>query len=132
MKGLDTNVIVRFLVGDHPEQSQKVYNLFKLAEQTGKVLYVPLLVLLEVIWVLESAYHIPRKDVIESISDLASMPILKFESERVVWQFLAESSNCNNDLSDILIGCAARDAGCEAVMTFDKKAARMDLFELVQ
>lgn len=132
MKALDTNILIRFLVADDLGQSEKVYHLFRTAEQTRQVFYVPLVVLLEVIWVLESAYHISRADIIESIEELLSMPILKFDSETVVRHFLSEATSSNNDLSDVLIGCAARGAGCDAVVTFDKKAARLDLFELLK
>ncbi|HDM77459.1 MAG TPA: PIN domain-containing protein, partial [Deltaproteobacteria bacterium] len=60
MKGIDTNILIRFLVGDDELQAKTVYNLFKRAEAEKKELFVPLLVMLELIWVLESVYDIPR------------------------------------------------------------------------
>lgn len=58
MKALDTNVLIRFLVQDDVNQADK---LFSKAEQNKEVLFVPLLVVLEVIWVLQSAYSVTRK-----------------------------------------------------------------------
>ena len=56
MNAIDTNVLVRFLVNDDPVQSAEVRQLFAIAERERAMFYVALLVLLETIWVLESAY----------------------------------------------------------------------------
>jgi len=68
MKALDTNVVVRFLVGDDQAQAQKVYLLFKEAEKYKQEFYISILVVLEVIWVIESVYHIRRDELLASIS----------------------------------------------------------------
>ncbi len=87
MKGVDTNILVRFLTGDDELQTQKIYKLFKDTELEKKELFVSLLVVLELIWVLESAYKVSRNEILESLSDLISMPILKFENFTVLQQF---------------------------------------------
>ena len=80
MKGIDTNILVRFLVGDDEKQAKKVYVMFKKAETEKKELFVPVLVVLELIWVLESAYGISRSEILDSIDSLLLMPIFKFEN----------------------------------------------------
>lgn len=57
MKGLDTNILVRFLVRDDEAQAETIYKRFKQAESDKEVLFVPLLVVLETVWVLESVYE---------------------------------------------------------------------------
>ena len=54
MKALDTNVRVRFRGRDDTRQANIVYRTFKEAEESKDALFVPLLVVLEVFWVLES------------------------------------------------------------------------------
>ena len=88
MKGIDTNILVRFLVGDDEGQAQKVYRIFKDAEQKKEELFVPLPVVLELMWVLESVYTIERGSVIEALRELLLMPILKFEHLSAVQQCL--------------------------------------------
>lgn len=132
MKGVDTNILIRFLIGDDELQAKKVYNLFKKAESEKKELFVPMLVLLELIWVLESVYEIARTDILESIHDLTLMPILKFEQLSAVQQFTHDAPGNRYDLSDLLIAYSARSQGCEVVITFDKKASQFDLFELAE
>lgn len=129
MKGLDANILVRFLVGDDSNQAAAVYSLFKAAEAEKKELFVSLLVLLELIWVLEAVYDIQRTEILDSIQDLTLMPILKFERHALVQQFINAARGNNCDLSDLLIACSAKTYGCEKIITFDKKAARHELFE---
>jgi predicted nucleic-acid-binding protein len=133
MKGIDTNILIRFLIRDNDQQALKVYNLFKDAEERKKELFVPLLVVLEVIWVLESVYAIPRALLLDSLNDLTLMPILKFEQHTTVQHFIKAAQKKNShDLSDLLIAHSARFSGCDKVVTFDKTASKNDLFELVQ
>ncbi|MFK5925357.1 MAG: type II toxin-antitoxin system VapC family toxin [Desulfuromusa sp.] len=131
MKAIDTNILVRFLVGDDELQARKVYNIFKQAESNKKKLFVPLLVVLELIWVLESAYKIRQREIIDSISELLLMPILKFEHLSVLQQFTKNAPVTKYDLSDLLIAYSAVEQGCELTFTFDKKASKFKLFELV-
>lgn len=132
MKGIDTNILVRFLVGDDHDQAFVVYNLFKEVELNKNELFVPLLVVLELLWVLESAYKIERDSIIDSLSDLVLMPILKFENLEAIQKFIIAAKNSKYDLSDLLIAEAASAYGCDTVFTFDKKASKYSLFELIQ
>jgi predicted nucleic-acid-binding protein len=70
MKALDTNILVRFLVSDDERQSEAVYRLFRRAESEKMVFFVPFLVILETIWVLEAAYQISRADILDAINDI--------------------------------------------------------------
>ncbi|MEA3359670.1 MAG: type II toxin-antitoxin system VapC family toxin [Thermodesulfobacteriota bacterium] len=132
MKGIDTNVLIRFLVGDDEQQAKKVYNVFKKAELDKKELFVPLLVMLELIWVLESVYEIPKTEILDAISELLLMPILKFERQSILQLFIQAAQGNKYDLSDLLIAYSAKSQGCETVITFDRKASRLKLFELLK
>ena len=131
MKAIDTNVLVRFLVNDDPAQADLVRKRFQQAEQQREVLFIPLLVVLETIWVLGFAYGVNRSEIIEVLSDLLMLPILDFEN-RIALQGALSSAPCNQfDLSDLLIAEVARQADCKTVLTFDKKAAKGVMFELL-
>ena len=132
MKAVDTNILVRFLVGDDEFQAEKVYTIFKKAESDKKVLFVPLLVVLEMIWVLESVYEISRAAILETISDLLLMPILKFDQQPALQQFVHSAQGNTYDLPDLLIANSAKEKGCKAIITFDKKASKFKLFELAK
>jgi len=132
MKGVDTNILIRFLTGDDEQQTKKVHKIFKDAESEKKEFFVPLVVVLELIWVLESVYEISRTEILESISDLSLMPILKFEHRTALEQFLCSAQGNKFDLSDLLIAYVAKINGCETVLTFDKKASKFNLFEMIK
>ncbi len=132
MKAIDTNILIRFLVGDDELQANKAYSILKKAESEKKELFVPLLVVLEMIWVLESAYNNSRAEILDSIGDLVLMPIFKFEQPSALQQLVHSAKGNKYDLSDLLIAHSAKANGCDVVITFDKKAAHFKLFELVK
>ncbi|MFO8049735.1 MAG: type II toxin-antitoxin system VapC family toxin [Desulfosudaceae bacterium] len=131
MKALDTNVLIRFLTRDDEEQAEAVYTIFKRAETGRKPLFVPLVVALEVVWVLESVYDVARKDVLASFESLLLMPILEFEDHAAIRRFIALGRESKIDLADLLIAAAAQSSGCKVILTFDKAAAKSNLFELI-
>jgi predicted nucleic-acid-binding protein len=132
MKAIDTNILVRFLTGDDERQAKKVYSIFKKAETEKIELFVPLLVVLEMIWILEFVYEAARAEILDAIGDLLLMPIFKFDQQPAIQQFIHSAQGNKYDLSDLLIAHSAKINGCEAVLTFDKKASTFNLFELVK
>lgn len=131
MKAIDTNVLVRFLVNDDRAQAEQVRQLFAAAEQQRDVFFVPLLVLLETIWVLESAYQVQREDLIDALGDLLLMPVLQFEQREAVHAMVSRAKGNTMDLPDALIAHSALAQGCDAVLTFHQKAARGEGFALL-
>jgi predicted nucleic-acid-binding protein len=131
MKALDTNVLVRFLVKDDAVQAQQVYNLFKQAENDQQRLFVPMLVVLETIWVLQAVYGVDNADILAALNDLLLMPVLLFEAQPVLHTFIGAATGNNFDLADLLIAHSARGLNCDSVLTFDKKAAKFSGFELI-
>jgi len=132
MKALDTNVLVRFLVRDDEQQAETVYRVFKQAESHKEILFVPLLVVLETVWVLEYVYKIPRQELLVSMNELLLMPILEFEAQSAILSFVSSARETKIDLSDLLIAHSAKFSGCNCVLTFDKRASSFGLFELLR
>ena len=129
MKAVDTNILVRFLVGDDPVQSEKVKTFLQNAEKRGLVLFISIPVLLETIWVLESSYCCPRSEILNAIEQLILMPIFRFEAPERVKDMIQQARENKMELADLLIGLTARDAGCDVSLTFDKDASKSSLFE---
>ncbi len=132
MKAVDTNVLVRFLVRDDEKQAKAVYRKFKQVEANKEVLFIPVLVVLETVWVLESVYDVTRQEILDSIDQLMQMPILEFEVQSAIRSFVSSAQKNKTDLSDLLIAYCARSSGCECVITFDKRASSFGLFELLK
>jgi predicted nucleic-acid-binding protein len=128
---LDTNVLVRFLVKDDDHQATVVYQLFKQSEEKQEPLFVPLLVVLETIWVLQSIYDIADEEIVSAINQLLLMPVLKFEGQSAIQGFIASAHDVKLGLADLLLAHSAKTSNCQQVFTFDKKAATFKYFKLL-
>jgi len=134
VKAIDTNVLVRFLVNDDPRQSKVAKEIFRGAELARESLFVSSLVLLETIWVLESAYGVGREALVDTLGELLLLPTIEFEDRALIQATLASARapvSLKADLSDLLIGHRGRLAGYDATLTFDKQAAKLPEFELI-
>jgi predicted nucleic-acid-binding protein len=118
-------------VRDDEQQAMAVYRKFKEAETNKEVFFIPALVVLEIVWVLESVYEVAKQEVLNSIDELLLMPILEFEIQSAIRSFVTSARETKIDLSDLLIAHAAKFSGCECVLTFDKRASSFSLFELL-
>ncbi len=115
MKAIDTNVLVRFLVGDDPRQAQAARHLI----ETTPV-WLPKTVVLETEWVLRHAYGFGPEAVIGALVRFCGLPQVAVEDEDAVAQALTWSA-AGLDLADALR--LASSPAAEAFCTFDRKLA---------
>jgi predicted nucleic-acid-binding protein len=125
MLGLDTNVLVRFLVADDPAQFERARRLIRSGSGKGEPAFISLLVLLETEWVLRSRYALDKTDISAALSGLVASAELQFEDEACVDQALFAWNDSNADFADCLIAARHRSLGCVATATFDDKAKRL-------
>ncbi len=131
MKALDTNILIRFLMRDDEYQAEKVFELFIDAQDRKDKFFVPAVVLMELLWVLEFVYEISREDILKAVEDLLCLAILEFENREAVIRFLNLARKYKTELSDLFIASISKERGCEKTLTFDKKASKCNLFELM-
>ena len=126
MPSIDTNVLVRFLAGDDAKQTAQAKALMQRAARTGKSLFVPLTVMLELEWVLRSRYEYPKEQVLATLSSLLETRELVFQDEAAVEHALHYYRRNRVDFAECLhLGCAAA-AGRLPLITFDRLAARVE------
>lgn len=119
MIGLDTNVLVRYLVEDDPEQSPRAAALVDRAREAGERLFVPQVVLCEVVWVLDSVYRFPRSRITSVLRDLLRARQLLIEDLDTSRRALDRYAEGGGDFADYLILERCRAGGCERVASFD-------------
>jgi predicted nucleic-acid-binding protein len=120
---VDTKVLVRILADD-PGQAGQVAAARALAGQAGQV-FVPTVVQVEMVWVLESGYQLAKADLISVLEHLeANQAFVQEEAERCQ-RALALFRGTGADYADclILVGCQARDL---PLHTFDKRLGKLD------
>lgn len=128
MIGLDTNVLVRFLVHDDPAMAERAERAIRercSPEQPG---YINHIVLCELAWVLERAYDYRRADIANVLDALCRATDFRVQEIEIVREAIASFVVGRAHFADLLLGLTNRAAGCEATLTFDKEAAAVDLF----
>ena len=122
MIGLDTNVLVRYIMQDDAKQSSLATRLVEslTVESPG---FVPLVSVVELAWVLSSAYDLDRGQVVDAFEALLRTKELVVERAETVWKALRVFQSANADFADCLIERSAAVAGCDRTVTFDRGAA---------
>ena len=128
MLGIDTNVLVRFLVRDDELQFDKARKLIRREIAAGRQVLVNQLVILETEWVLRSRYGLSKIDIVAAISGLLDATEMQIEDEPTVEEALYVWKESGADFADCLIGAKNRRLGCRATATFDTKAAKLPGF----
>jgi predicted nucleic-acid-binding protein len=123
MIGLDTNVLVRYIMQDDARQAPLATRLVESLspESPG---FVSLVSLVELAWVLGSAYELDRDQLVEALDGLLRTKEVVVERAETVWKALRIFQNANADLADCLIERSAASAGCERTVTFDRGAVK--------
>ena len=128
MIGLDTNVLVRYLMDDDDAQTEQAAALIESAESAGGSLFVSQVVLCELVWVLSSVYRQPRATVQAVLEGLVRASHLTIEDAAGARRALAAYTQGRGDFADYIIRERAWSAGCDHVATFDKKVLKENGF----
>lgn len=131
MIGLDSNILVRYIVQDDPQQSQLVNNYLERNVTITSPGYINLIVLCEIIWVLKRAYGYNKGIIIEVISKILQTRELIVENSELALLALKEYQRGQADFCDYFIAEMNRDADCKFTVTLDQVAAKSKYFKLL-
>lgn len=123
MIGLDTNVLVRYITQDDAAQAKKATKLIE-SLTPAEPGYVPLVVVVELFWVLSRAYELSRGQIVEAFNALIRSKQLVVEQKDQVVRALRVYGTSSADFPDCLIERTAHAAGCARVTTFDIGASK--------
>jgi predicted nucleic-acid-binding protein len=120
VRGLDTNILVRFFIQDDPEQTQTVLKLFEQTEEEGGRLHVTAVALCELVWVLGSVYKQTRNQILAALESLLDIELLEVQDRDLVQRALTDCRTGPAEFSDYLIGWQSHQTGCIDTLTFDR------------
>ena len=121
MRAIDTNVLVRLIVRDDPEQVARAEAFV----EHGAWIALP--VLAETVWVLASVYGLSRQRIGTVVTMLMEHDVLALQDEDVVRRAHAAFARGRSaGFTDCLVVEIARKAGHLPVGTFDRKMSRVD------
>lgn len=115
VRAIDTNIIVRFLTSDDPEQAAKAKRLIAAGD-----IFVATSVLLESEWVLRSGYGFTAGKIVDALRSFAGLPGVTVEDAPLLSRAL-DWAEQGLDFADALH--LSRAEGCSAFMSFDRKLA---------
>ena len=123
MIGLDTNILLRFLVDDDPLQNEEARAFLSTRDFENPV-FVSAVTLAETVWVLNRRLKFPIASVVAMLRDLLASEGLVVEHAEELGQLIGNDDLPQTDIADYLIAWAGRSAGCSRTVTFDQKAAK--------
>ena len=123
MIGLDTNVLVRYLIQDDPAQALLATKLIEENCSKHSPGRLSLVVLCELVWVLSGAYRYPKKTILEALGQILITSELEVENEQVARLSLDAYKNGAADYADYVIGFSNKTSGCDVTYTFDHNFA---------
>ena len=123
MIGLDTNVLVRYIMQDDPKQSAKATQLIESLDSDSPG-FVSIVSVIELYWVLTSCYALSNVQVKQALEALLRTKQILVDRADQVMRALRVFADGKSDFADCLIERTAAGAGCTGTMTFDTGAAK--------
>jgi predicted nucleic-acid-binding protein len=131
MRGVDTNVLLRFALLDHREQVTAVRRLMRDLARENEPIFVASIVFCEFVWVLRRVYKAPPDEIADALGKLLETNHLVAEHPNETREALDLYRIGPGDFADYLIGLVARSAGCRDTVTFDRSLAGAEGFEVL-
>jgi predicted nucleic-acid-binding protein len=131
MIGLDTNVLVRYIMQDDVKQSIKATRLVE-GLTTSQPGFVSIVSVVELVWVLSSCYDLTREQLVQALEALLRAKQILVDRADLVVRAVRTFGSGSADFADCLIERTAADVGCTQTMTFDVSAAKTAGMTLIQ
>ena len=122
MIGLDTNVLVRYIMQDDAKQSPQATKLMESLD-TDHPGFISLVSVVELYWVLTTCYDLSGQQVKQALESLLRTKQIIVDRADQVLRALRVFDEGKADFADCLIERTASSAGCTETLTFDVGAA---------
>jgi predicted nucleic-acid-binding protein len=129
--GLDTNVLIRYIVRDDHRQAEAATRLIESRCTPEDPGLINPIVLCELVWVLIRGYGYDRRMVAGVVRRILSVRELRVDGAESAWRAIRLYEQGKADFADYLIGLSNQDKKAETTYTFDRTAAESNLFKMV-
>lgn len=124
----DTNIFIRHLTGDPPEQAERATAYLT----TADLVVLPDLILAEIVYVLESFYRIPRNRVAQAARSLIAFNNVKVADLSLLLHTIEIYEIHRSDFADAYIAAYAETSGIKDIATFDKSISRVTTINRIE
>jgi predicted nucleic-acid-binding protein len=115
---IDTNVILRYLLGDHKTFSPKAKAFMELVSPGTKKAEIPSVVIVECVYVMEKFYKIPRSEIVETLTKILNFSGIVNLDKSEILEALLKYANTTIDIVDCIL--AAQSSPEKVIVSFDK------------
>ena len=112
---VDANIVLRYVLNDHPQLSQQAADILE-----RQMVIVPMEVVCEVVFVLQKVYRVSRDEIRKKLCDLLDESLISVEKPDVLRQALQAYATSSLDLVDTLLWAYAV-VEQQQVLTFDEQ-----------
>lgn len=130
MRSFDTNVILRLVIEDDPEQCERAGRAFERAVAEGGAFFSAT-ALIEAVWVLRVACKQDRAAIVGALRRLVDAVGVTVEREALIRRAIGLFAAGTADFSDYVILESSREADALPVLTFDERFARASGVQVV-
>ncbi|HEY2069469.1 MAG TPA: type II toxin-antitoxin system VapC family toxin [Rhizomicrobium sp.] len=131
MIGLDSNILLRYIVQDHPLQSPRATRFIETELTPDNPGFVSTVALAETVWVLGRSYRFKNEAVASAVERILEIDVLVVEKKQEVFTAMEAMRLHNHGFADVLIGALGASAGCTHTVTFDHDASGIPGFALL-
>jgi predicted nucleic-acid-binding protein len=128
---LDTNILVRWLVQDDADQTERVDQLFNSLSAADSPYFVPVTVLLELEWVLRSRYKFSQSQIVSAVTGLLETREVEMQEHAAIEHALHLMRHAAADFIDCLHAGLAVASQRDPLLTFDVGASRLPPAQLI-
>ncbi len=123
MIGIDTNILLRIFITEGGSDEARARRF--LAARAGKgSFYVPIVVLVELVWTLCTRYRYRGPEISQVLRTLLGSDQFVMENPRSIEEALSIQDAVGADFADALIAVLCHQAGCKTTATLDRHAAK--------
>lgn len=118
---IDTNLLIRYQTKNDKKKVEAVEWFLDKARKGEIELFVPPIVIAEMVWVLESYYNLPISEVAERVEAVLNTPEFHIKDKDILINALAAYRDHGVDFIDGYIYAFAKSQSIDTVYTFDRK-----------
>lgn len=132
MRFVDTNIFLRFLVNDIPQQADACEAIFRKAVAGEEALYTTDMVIAEIVWVFESYYDLSRSEVRTKVEKILNTQNLTCDSKETIIRALALYEDKRIDYIDAYNACIIKMKGIGEIYSYDKHYDRLSWLKRIE
>jgi predicted nucleic-acid-binding protein len=117
----DTNFLLRYYLDDVHSQALKAKRMVEAAIDGSLLLITDLIVICEMVWVMDSFYHLTKEEIFEKITNLYETPGITIMNGEILPDALSVYLEQKIDFTDAIVGVSAKRVGVKYLASFDKK-----------